>query len=53
MSNLATFNPSKVPAFARNNALSDTARALAGSSNVGGGKRVSFRGGVFRLLSEG
>ena len=53
MSNLATFNPSKVPAFARNNALSDTARALAGSATVGGGKRVSIRGGVFRLLSEG
>lgn len=53
MSNLATFNPSKVPAFARNNALSDTARALAGSDTVGGGKRVSIRGGVFRLLSEG
>jgi len=53
MSNLATFNPSKVPAFARNNVLSDNARALAGSATVGGGKRVSIRGGVFRLLSEG
>ena len=53
MSNLATFNPSKVPAFARNNALSDIARALAGSATVGDGKRVSIRGGVFRLLSEG
>lgn len=53
MSNIATFNPSKVPAFARNNVLSDNARALAGSATVGGGKRVSIRGGVFRLLSEG
>ena len=53
MSNLATFNPSKVPTFARNNVLSDNARALAGSATVGGGKRVSIRGGVFRLLSEG
>ncbi len=53
MSNLATFNPSKVPAFARNNVLSDNARALAGSATVGGGKRVSIKGGVFRLLSEG
>jgi len=53
MSNLATFNPSKVPAFARNNALSDTARALAGSDSAGGGKRISIKGGVFRLLSEG
>ena len=53
MSNLATFNPSKVPAFARNNVLSENARALAGSDNVGGGKRVSIKGGVFRLLSEG
>lgn len=53
MSNLATFNPSKVPAFARNNVLSENARALAGSANVGGGKRISIKGGVFRLLSEG
>lgn len=50
MSNVAIFNPSQVPAFARKG-LSDTARALAGSTN--NGKRISIKGGVFRLLAGG
>ena len=48
------FNPSNVPAFAKNAELSATTLALAGNVNAGGGmKRVSIKGGVFRLLSSG
>jgi hypothetical protein len=54
MSNIAMFNPSNVPAFAKNAELSATTLALAGNMNAGGGmKRVSIKGGVFRLLSSG
>jgi hypothetical protein len=54
MSNLTMFNPSNVPAFARNAELSATTLALAGNVNAGGGmKRVSIKGGVFRLLANG
>lgn len=52
MSNIMTFNPAQVPAFARNNELSDTAKALTGGG-VGGGKRISIKGGVFRLINGG
>ena len=51
MSNVALFNPSQVPAFAKKG-LSDTAKALAGGG-IAGGKRISIKGGVFRLLSSG
>jgi hypothetical protein len=54
MSNIAMFNPSTVPAFAKNAVLSATTLALAGGAGSGGGmKRVSIKGGVFRLLSNG
>jgi len=54
MSNIAMFNPSNVPAFAKNAVLSATTLALAGGAGSGGGmKRVSIKGGVFRLLSNG
>lgn len=54
MSNIAMFNPSNVPAFAKNAALSATTLALAGGvPSAGGMKRVSIKGGVFRLLSGG
>jgi hypothetical protein len=51
MSNVTLFNPSQVPAFARKGELSDMAKALAGSAS--GGKRISIKGGVFRLMSGG
>ncbi len=48
------FNPSNVPAFAKNAELSATTLALAGNVNAGNGmKRVSIKGGVFRLLASG
>ena len=54
MSNLAMFNPSNVPAFAKNAELSATTLALAGGVNTSAGmKRVSIKGGVFRLLAGG
>jgi hypothetical protein len=52
MSNITLFSPSNVPAFARNNELSDTAKALTGG-NVSNNKRISIKGGVFRLLAGG
>jgi hypothetical protein len=41
-----------LPAFAQNRELSDTAKSLAGSGG-GSGKRISIKGGVFRLLVGG
>lgn len=53
MSNVALFNPGQVPAFAKQRGeLSAMAKALAGGGG-GGGKRVSIKGGVFRLISGG
>jgi hypothetical protein len=52
MSNVALFSGSNVPAFAKKGELSDLAKSLAGGVG-GGGKRVSIKGGVFRLLVSG
>lgn len=52
MSNVSVFNPSQVPAFARTGVLSDVAKALAGNA-ASGGKRISIKGGVFRLMAGG
>jgi len=54
MSNVQLFNPSQVPAFAKNRKeLSPMSKALAGGSLGGGGKRISIKGGVFRLVNGG
>ena len=54
MSKVSLFNPSNVPAFARNNVLSETAMALTGgSSGAAAGKRISIKGGVFRVMDNG
>lgn len=53
MSNVAIFNPAQVPAFAKKGELSDIAKALAGGGGGQSGKRVSIKGGVFRLISDG
>jgi hypothetical protein len=52
MSNITLFSPANVPAFARNNELSDTAKALTGGG-VTNTKRISIKGGVFRLVAGG
>ena len=52
MSNIIEFNASSVPSFVKRGELSAVAKALAGGG-VGGGKRISIKGGVFRLISNG
>jgi len=53
MSEVAVFNPAAVPAFVKaRGELSAVAKALAGGSG-GGGKRISIKGGVFRLVAGG
>jgi len=50
MTNIVEFNPSsKVPAFAKRE--SALAKSLAGGGM--GGKRISIKGGVFRLFADG
>jgi len=53
MSDLTVFNSAQVPDFARNNELSETALALTGGSTGSSIKRISIKGGVFRLVSGG
>jgi len=53
MSNITLFSSSNVPAFARNNELSDTAKALTGGGAGVSTKRISIKGGVFRLVAGG
>lgn len=53
MTDLTVFNPAQVPDFARNNELSETALALTGGGAGAGIKRISIKGGVFRLISGG
>ena len=49
---LTAFNPSKLPAFAKTIEISDLARSLSGGGGGGSfGKRISVKGGVFRLMS--
>jgi len=52
MSNVAIFNPAQLPAFARKGVISDAAKALAGGGGQSG-KRISIKGGVFRLIANG
>jgi hypothetical protein len=53
MSNISIFNPANVPAFARDGELSDTAKALMGGALGNATKRISIKGGVFRLVAGG
>ena len=54
MSNVAVFNPAAVPAFVKaRGELSAVAKALAGGAGGSGGKRISIKGGVFRLVAGG
>lgn len=52
MSNVALFSGSNVPAFAKKAEMSAIAKSLAGGGGAGG-KRISIKGGVFRLLVSG
>lgn len=53
MSNLTNFNPSQLPAFARKGELSEIAKALTGGGTGVSSKRISIKGGVFRLMAGG
>lgn len=53
MGEIAKFNPAQPPAFARKGELSTLAKSLAGGGISGGGKRISIKGGVFRLMADG
>jgi hypothetical protein len=53
MSNITLFNANKAPAFVANAELSETTLALAGGVSGPGVKRVSIKGGVFRLVAGG
>lgn len=52
MGELANFNATQMPAFARKGELSSLAKSLTGGTG-GGGKRISIKGGVFRLMADG
>lgn len=52
MSNIALFSGSQVPAFAKQAVSSDLSKALAGGGG-NSGKRISIKGGVFRLMVDG
>ena len=52
MSNdMALFNPNQMPAFAKNAAPNALALSLGGGTSSG--KRISIKGGVFRLIAGG
>jgi hypothetical protein len=53
MGELANFNATQAPSFARKAELSSLAKSLAGGGVGGGGKRISIKGGVFRLMADG
>lgn len=50
--NLALFTANKLPAYLQNIELDATTKNLAGSSGAGN-KRISIKGGVFRMLVNG
>jgi hypothetical protein len=53
MSNITNFNPTQTPSFARSGELSATAKALTGGGTGTSVKRISVKGGVFRLIAGG
>jgi len=53
MSNIVEFNPAQTPSFARTGELSEIAKSLTGGGTGVSVKRISVKGGVFRLLAGG
>jgi hypothetical protein len=53
MGELASFNATQAPAFARKGELSTLAKSLTGGTGGGSTKRISIKGGVFRLMADG
>ena len=52
MSNIQVFTPGNLPAFAKKAEMSAIAKAMMGSA-AQTGKRISIKGGVFRLIADG
>ena len=52
MTDVTLFQSGNLPAFAKNRELSAVAKALAGGG-AQSGKRISIKGGVFRLVHDG
>jgi hypothetical protein len=53
MPNIVEFNPAQTPSFARTGELSAIAKSLAGGGAGSSMKRISLKGGVFRLVAGG
>ena len=53
MNSIVEFNAAQVPSFVKKGEVSAIAKSLMGGGGGGGGKRISIRGGVFRLVSDG
>ena len=53
MNTLVTFNPAQTPSFARTGELSTVAKSLTGGGAGSSVKRISVKGGVFRLIAGG
>lgn len=53
MPNIVEFNPAQTPSFARTGELSPIAKSLTGGSTGDSIKRISIKGGVFRLVAGG
>ena len=53
MSNLAIFSGSNLPSYLKNVELDSTTKNLAGSGGGGGNRRISIKGGVFRMMVNG
>lgn len=53
MSNIVNFNPAQTPSFARTGELSAVAKSLTGGGTGVAMKRISLKGGVFRLVAGG
>ena len=52
MNQIVKFNPLQVPSFAKTGEMSALAKAMAGGGGQSG-KRISIKGGVFRLFADG
>lgn len=52
MNKIVEFNASQVPSFVKKGEVSAIAKSLMGGAGIGG-KRISIKGGVFRLYADG
>lgn len=53
MSNMTIFQAGNLPSYLKNVELDATTKNLAGSGGGGGNRRISIKGGVFRMMVNG